>query len=161
YGEMSGSLVCHHCAYATSFTQECPSCHGPFLKQLGAGTQRIEHEVRELFPESKIVRMDSDVTNKRGAHQEIFDKFASGEANILIGTQMIAKGLDVAKVTVVGVLAADAAFNLPDYRSMERGFQLLTQVAGRAGRGHDPGSVVLQTFNTELPALHLACSHNY
>src|SRR5262249_13850918 len=136
-------------------------CRSPFLRQYGLGTQRVEQELKEHFPQTRLLRLDADVAAKKGAYEQVFDTFSSGQADILIGTQMVAKGLDIPNVTVVGVLAADASFNLPDYRSLERGFQLLTQVSGRAGRGDRPGSVVLQTYNTELPALSLAKSHDY
>lgn len=156
-----GYLVCHHCAYTTATADTCPACHSPFIRQFGLGTQRVEEEVQSLFPKAKMLRLDSDITSKRGAYEEIFKKFSAGEADILIGTQIVAKGLDIPRVTLVGVMAADASFNLPDYRSAERGFQLLTQVSGRAGRGHDPGKVFLQTFNMDLPALALAKKQDY
>lgn len=156
-----GRLNCHHCGYTKKASQICPDCDSPFLRQFGLGTQKVEEEARELFPEAKILRLDSDITQRKGAYEEIFHKFADGEADILVGTQIVAKGLDIAKVTLVGVLTADAAFNLPDFRSLERGFQLLTQVSGRAGRGEFPGRVILQTFNTALPALILAKEQNF
>jgi primosomal protein N' (replication factor Y) len=154
-------LACHHCGSRSANPKICPSCAGPFIKQFGIGTQRIESELKEYFPEARILRLDSDVTAKRGAQERILGDFSRGKADFLIGTQMVAKGLDIERVTLVGVLAADAAFNMPDYRSIERGFQLLTQVAGRAGRGKRPGLVVLQTYNTEMPALAWACAHDY
>ncbi|MBX9879050.1 MAG: primosomal protein N' [Candidatus Obscuribacterales bacterium] len=156
-----GYLACHHCGLTFGFKQTCPSCQAPFLREYGLGTQRVEHDLKELFPEARMLRLDSDITQKRGAFEAVLKQFARGEADILIGTQMVAKGLDIANVTLVGVLAADAAFNLPDYRSIERGFQLLTQVAGRAGRGHAPGSVIMQTYNPEMPALNWAKGHDY
>lgn len=156
-----GCFTCHHCGFSRNATEVCPSCQSPFLRQFGLGTQRVEEEANSLFPESRILRLDSDITVKKGAAEAVFKQFAAGEADILIGTQMIAKGIDIPRVTLVGVIAADAAFNLPDYRSLERGFQLLTQVSGRAGRGHALGSVVLQTFNPDLPALDLARKQDY
>ncbi len=156
-----GYLICHHCAFRSGAAEICPSCKSPFIRQFGLGTQRVEQEVRECFPEARLLRLDSDITRERGAADEIFAKFASGQADILIGTQMVSKGLDIENVVLVGVLAADAAFNLPDYRSLERGFQLLTQVSGRAGRGKYKGQVILQTYNLELPALLLAQRHDY
>lgn len=141
--------------------EECPSCKSPFIKQYGLGTQRVEEEVRERYPTSRILRLDSDVTMRKGAHDEILQRFAQGEADVLIGTQMVSKGLDIANVTLVGVMTADAAFNLPDYRSTERGFQLLTQVSGRAGRGERPGVVILQTYDCEMPALTWSKDHDY
>lgn len=156
-----GSFSCHHCGFSMSATDICPSCSGPFLKQAGMGTQKVEAELHHLFPDARIVRLDSDVSARKGAYEEIFETFSSGQADVLIGTQMVAKGLDIARVTLVGVLAADAAFNLPDFRSLERGFQLLTQVSGRAGRGEFPGRVILQTHTTELPALSMAKDQDY
>lgn len=141
--------------------EECPSCKSPFIKQYGLGTQRVEEEVRERYPDSRILRLDSDVTTRKGAHDEILQSFAQGAADVLIGTQMVSKGLDIANVTLVGVMTADAAFNLPDYRSTERGFQLLTQVSGRAGRGERPGVVILQTYDCEMPALEWSKNHDY
>lgn len=156
-----GSLVCHHCGFTTLDWQTCPSCQSPFVKQFGLGTQRVEQEAQELFPTARLLRLDSDITSKRGAYEEVFSKFADGEADILIGTQIVAKGIDIARVSLVGVLAADSAFNLPDYRSVERGFQLLTQVSGRAGRGEYEGEVLLQTYNVDMPALALARRQDY
>ena len=156
-----GYLACHHCGFRQPLKEECSSCQGPFLKIAGVGTQKVEKEVSKFLPAARIVRLDSDVVRRKGAFEEVLAKFTEGEADILIGTQMVAKGLDIAKVTLVGVLLADSAFNLPDYRSSERGFQLLTQVAGRAGRGETPGSVILQTYTPELPVLNLASRHDY
>lgn len=156
-----GRLSCHHCGFQQQAVEACPACHGPFLKQFGLGTQKVEEETHSLLPDARILRLDSDITTRKGAYEEIFHKFVKGDADILIGTQIVAKGLDIARVTLVGVLAADAAFNLPDFRSLERGFQLLTQVSGRAGRGEFPGKVILQTHNTELPALIMAKNQDY
>jgi primosomal protein N' (replication factor Y) (superfamily II helicase) len=156
-----GYLACHHCGFKSSAIIECPACQSPFIRQFGLGTQRIEYEVKELFPDARIVRLDSDVAMKKGSHEEVLHGFAQGEADILIGTQMVAKGLDIANVSLVGVMAADASFNVPDYRAMERGFQLLTQVAGRTGRGEREGKVVLQTYNTDMPVLQWAKVHDY
>jgi primosomal protein N' (replication factor Y) len=156
-----GYYRCHHCNFTTGETHICPACESPYLKHFGLGTQKVEEDVRELFPDARVLRLDSDVTSRRGAFETVLKDFAAGLADILIGTQMIAKGLDIHGVTLVGVLSADSAFNLPDYRTMERGFQLLTQVAGRAGRGDKPGSVILQTYNPEIPALSLAQKHDY
>lgn len=156
-----GYLSCHHCGYTRRNVITCPSCQSPFLKPFGLGTQRVEHECHLEFPGATTLRLDSDVTTRKGAYEKVFEDFSQGRANILIGTQMVAKGLDIPKVTVVGVLAADVSFNLPDYRSTERGFQLLTQVSGRAGRAQHPGKVVLQTYNPQLPALTLARNHDY
>lgn len=156
-----GHLACHHCGFTSPAGVNCPNCSSPFLRQYGLGTQRVEQEIERLFETARTIRLDADIASRRGAMEEVFEKFSSGEADILIGTQMVAKGLDIPAVTLVGVLAADAAFNLPDYRSAERGFQLLTQVSGRAGRGDRPGRVVLQTYDTDMPALRLARNHDY
>ncbi len=158
---LQGHLACHHCGFRSSLKEECPSCSSPFLKESGLGTQKVEQEVHKRHPDARVVRLDSDVAAKKGAYEKVLNQFSQGEADILIGTQMVAKGLDIERVTLVGVLTADAAFNLPDYRSTERGFQLLTQVAGRAGRGERVGEVILQTYAPELEALRLASKHDY
>ncbi len=160
-GPLQGHLACHHCGFRSSLKEECPACSSPFLKESGLGTQKVEMEVRRRHADARVVRLDSDVAAKKGAYEKVLNQFSSGEADILIGTQMVAKGLDIERVTLVGVLTADAAFNLPDYRSTERGFQLLTQVAGRAGRGERVGEVILQTYAPELEALRLASKHDY
>ncbi len=156
-----GHLSCHHCGFRCSAIFQCPACQSPFIRQFGLGTQRIEHDINTLFPQARTLRLDSDIANRKGSHEQVLHGFAEGRADILIGTQMVSKGLDIANVTLVGVIAADAAFNVPDYRSTERGFQLLTQVSGRAGRGDQPGSVILQTYNTEMPVLQWAKTHDY
>lgn len=161
YACEDGRLACHHCGFTSPATTTCPSCRSPFLRQYGLGTQRVEQELKADFPDARLLRLDADTVGKKGAYEKVYETFAGGHADILIGTQMVAKGLDIPKVTLVGVLAADASFNVPDYRSLERGFQLLTQVSGRAGRGAEPGTVILQTYDTELPALKLASSHDY
>lgn len=158
---LNGHLACHHCGFHTSAVELCPSCRSPFIRQFGLGTQRVQEDLQERMEHARILRLDSDVTARKGAHEEILSEFARGGADILIGTQMVAKGLDIANVTLVGILAADAAFNLPDYRTVERGFQLLTQVSGRAGRGDKTGCVVMQTYNIELPGLLWAKDHDY
>ena len=151
----------HHCGFNSKAFVDCPACRSPFIRQSGLGTQKVEQEVHDMFPQCRILRLDSDIAAKKGSHEEVLGSFARGEADVLIGTQMVAKGLDVANVTLVGVIAADGAFNVPDYRSMERGFQLLTQVSGRAGRGDRVGTVVMQTYNPEIPVLSLAKMHDY
>ena len=156
-----GYLSCHHCGFKSSAVIECPACQSPFIRQFGLGTQRIEYEVQELFPKARILRLDSDVTLKKGSHEEVLHGFAQGKADILIGTQMVAKGLDIANVSLVGVMAADSSFNVPDYRAIERGFQLITQVSGQTGRGDSEGRVVLQTYNTDMPVLQWAKVHDY
>jgi primosomal protein N' (replication factor Y) len=159
--QKTGYLACHHCDFRSPMLTDCPSCASQFIKQYGLGTQRVEEELKEQIPEARVLRLDSDTVARRGAHERILGQFAAQEADILIGTQMVAKGLDIERVTLVGVLAADAAFNMPDYRSTERGFQLLTQVSGRAGRGQRQGLVILQTYNADLPALKWSQSQDY
>ncbi|MBU6452495.1 MAG: primosomal protein N' [Cyanobacteria bacterium REEB67] len=157
----SGYLACHHCGFRSPLMSACTACASPFLKESGLGTQKVEEDVHKLFPAARVVRLDSDVAAKKGAYEQVLSDFSQGRADILIGTQMVAKGLDIENVTLVGVLTADAAFNMPDYRSMERGFQLLTQVAGRAGRGAHAGEVILQTYAPDLEALRLASDHDF
>jgi len=154
-------LKCHYCNHAQYFPDECPNCGSTALKASGTGTQKIEEYIKEIFLGYNIARIDSDVLVRKGEHIRLLDKFQKGEIDILIGTQMIAKGLDNPNVTLVGVISADASFNLPDYRASERGFQLLTQVAGRAGRGEFNGRVFFQTYNPDYYALESAKSQNY
>ena len=161
----SMSLKCHYCNRTKSFPEACPKCGSDALRNSGSGTQKIEVLIKELFGnekiEARIERIDSDILTKKNAHIELLDKFQKGEIDILIGTQMIAKGLDNPNVTLVGVISADASFNLPDFRASERGFQLLTQVAGRSGRGEFSGSVIFQTYNPDFYALESAKQQNY
>ncbi len=156
-----GYLACHHCGYEKRTIITCPSCSSPFIKEYGLGTQKVEEFVQSKYPQARLCRLDSDVTARKGAYRDVFERFKRGDADILIGTQIVAKGLDIANVTLVGVLVADAALNMPDYRATERGFQLLSQVAGRAGRGDKPGKVILQTYNADLDVLRLAKSHDF
>ncbi|HEX8299260.1 MAG TPA: primosomal protein N' [Rubricoccaceae bacterium] len=156
----SRNLRCHTCGRAERLPQMCPSCGGPDLRQLGAGTQRVEEEVADVFPEARVLRMDLDTTARRGAHRQLLDRFGRGEADILLGTQMVAKGLDFPRVTLVGVVDADTGMLLPDFRASERAFQLLAQVAGRAGRHDLPGEVFLQTRNPDHPAVRFALAHD-
>lgn len=149
YHRTRNMVCCHYCGYEGERPQYCPVCAGMELSHSGVGTQRIEDELVRKFPEARVLRLDSDVMQKKHAHREIFEAFSSGEGDILVGTQIVAKGLDIGNVTLVGVVSADAAFALPDYKSSERGFQLLTQVAGRAGRGDKPGRVVIQAVQTQ------------
>lgn len=154
-------LKCNHCNFSASSRIVCPNCGGPSLRYFGGGTQRIENEVIDIFPEAKIVRIDRDTVSKRGSHEDLFASFKEGKANVLIGTQLVTKGLDVAAATVVGVVDADTALNLPDFRAAEHTFQLLTQVAGRAGRHSLPGEVVIQTYNPGHYAIKYAAAHDY
>ncbi len=154
-------LVCHHCNYRIPVPIVCPRCLRRRLKFLGAGTQKVEQEARSTFPQARLLRWDSDVTKGRHSHQQILSKFRAHEADVLIGTQMIAKGLDLPLVTLVGVVSADTALNLPDFRAGERSFQLLSQVAGRAGRGTLGGRVIIQTYSPEHYAVQAAAEHDY
>ena len=154
-------LKCHYCSKEISFPDYCPVCGSDALSNSGSGTQKIEVLVKELFPEYRIERIDSDILTKKNAHIELLNKFQKGEIDVLVGTQMIAKGLDNPNVTLVGVISADTGFSVPDFRASERGFQLLTQVAGRAGRGEYKGKVLFQTYNPDYYAFQTAKSQNY
>lgn len=154
-------LKCHYCNHVEYFPDVCPNCGFDGLKNSGTGTQKIEQYIKDLYRGYNIERIDSDVLVRKGEHIRLLEKFQNGEIDILVGTQMIAKGLDNPNVTLVGVISADASFNLPDFRASERGFQLLTQVAGRAGRGEFKGRVLFQTYNPEYYALESAKSQNY
>lgn len=154
-------LKCHYCNHVEYFPDVCPNCGFEGLKNSGTGTQKIEQYIKDLYPDYKVERIDSDVLVRKGEHIRLLDRFQKGDIDILIGTQMIAKGLDNPNVTLVGVISADASFNLPDFRASERGFQLLTQVAGRAGRGEFKGRVLFQTYNPDYYALESAKSQNY
>lgn len=159
--QSSHSLKCHYCGFEAPIPSECPVCHGKNIRYFGTGTQKVEEQLSGYLPEAKILRMDVDTTQKKGSYNEILEKFGRQEANILLGTQMIAKGLDFPNVTFVGVLNADTALGIPDFRSAEKTFQLLTQVSGRAGRGEVAGSVVVQTYNPDHYAIQLAKDHDY
>ena len=156
-----GMLRCHYCGQAMPPPETCPECGGKYIRYFGAGTQKVEEEVQKLLPGVPTVRMDYDTTSGKDGHGKILEEFRSGRARILIGTQMIAKGLDFPQVTLVGVVAADLALNLPDYRSRERAFQLFTQVAGRAGRGSLPGRVIIQTYKPEDQVISFAARQDY
>ena len=154
-------LVCHLCNRRWKLPQECKQCESPRIKLLGVGVEKVESEAARLFPQARLLRWDRDVTRTRGAHDRILSTFLAREADILIGTQMLAKGLDMPGVTVVGVVNADTALHLPDFRSGERTFQLLTQVAGRAGRGERPGRVIIQTYTPDHYAIDAASRYDY
>ena len=161
YHSFNQQLQCHYCGYSTRNPGYCPKCQGENINYLGSGTQRIEKELRQLFPQVRLIRMDLDTTKQKGAHDRILKFFKEGEAEILLGTQMIAKGLDFANVTLVGVISADIGLTLPDYRASERVFQLLTQVAGRAGRSILKGEVVIQSYLYTHYAIQFARNHDY
>jgi primosomal protein N' (replication factor Y) len=155
------SLQCHYCDYRIRAPGDCPKCEGHRLQGMGIGTERLEQEIRSLFPGAQVSRMDRDTTSRRRSHQQILKSLESGKIDILVGTQMIVKGHDFPNVTFVGVVSADTSLHFPDFRSSERTFQLLTQVAGRAGRGEVLGEVVIQTFNPEHYSIQRAKNHNF
>lgn len=154
-------LTCHYCNYEKKPPRECPSCRSVYIRHFGTGTERVEAEVARLFPAARTIRVDVDTTAQRGIYEKMYHAFRRGDADILVGTQMIAKGLDFPNVTLVGVVSADPALNLPDFRAGERAFQLLTQVAGRAGRGRKPGEVIIQTYQPDHYSVVTAQSHDY
>ena len=154
------TLRCHYCGRAERIPPQCPSCGEHALKLLGAGTQRVEEELASVFPAARVLRMDLDTTSRKGAHRQLLDRFGRGEADLLLGTQMVAKGLDFPRVTLVGVVEADTGMLLPDFRAAERTFSLLAQVAGRAGRHDLEGEVILQTRNPDHPAVRFALAHD-
>ncbi|MBR4459609.1 MAG: primosomal protein N' [Clostridia bacterium] len=160
-GGGDGLLHCHYCGRAEPVPALCPACGSRHIRFFGAGTQKVEEELRRRYPGVGIVRMDIDTTSGKDGHAKLLDEFRSGRAQLLVGTQMIAKGLDFPRVTLVGVVAADMTLNLPDYRARERTFQLLTQVAGRAGRGVLPGRVIIQTYKPEDPTIITAAAQDY
>ncbi len=161
YHKADGLLKCHYCDFYTSAPDICPSCSGAAVKPLGAGTQRIEEEIRSAFPNSKIARMDSDSVKGRDGYNELLSMVDSGRIDILLGTQMIAKGHDFPSVTLVGIVDADTGLNLPDFRAAEKSFQLITQAAGRAGRGDSEGEVIIQTLNPDHYAVRHSLRHDY
>ncbi len=161
YHKRINSLSCHYCGYTQKNVDVCPSCGSKYVKYFGTGTQKIEEELKNLFPEAKVIRMDTDTTSKKGGHERILDEFSKGDADILLGTQMVTKGLDFHEVTLVGVLAADTALAIDDFRANERSFSLFTQVCGRAGRGDTAGRAVIQTYQPFNSTIRLAKTHDY
>ncbi len=159
FHESSGKLVCHHCGYSTDPPPVCPRCQSAYLKKFGAGTERVEAELSAVTG-LPIIRMDADTTSGKGGHEKALARFEALESGILLGTQMVAKGLDYPEVTLVGVINADTTLHMPDFRSAERTHQLLSQVAGRAGRGEKPGTVVIQTYWPDHPAIQAASTHD-
>ena len=157
----NGYLICHYCGRAEKVSKVCPKCNSKYVKFFGAGTERVELEVKKYFPKSKVLRMDVDTTTHKNSHESIYNSFKNGEADILIGTQMVSKGLDFKNVILVGVLAADMSLNLPDYRASERTYQIITQVAGRAGRGEDEGKVIVQSYTPNHYSLNYAKEEDY
>ncbi len=161
YHRFSEKLKCHYCGHEEYVPQVCPECTSDHIRFFGTGTQKVEEELHRLFPEARVLRMDVDTTSRKGSHEVLLDAFGRGEADILLGTQMIAKGLDFPDITLVGVLSADTSLHLPDYRSAERTFQLLTQVSGRAGRHDKAGEVIVQTYTPEHYAIELSKEQLY
>ena len=161
YHKTESRTRCHYCGAVKPLPKECPNCKKPFIKQFGIGTEQVEEAVRRLFPSVKTLRMDTDTMREKGSYERLLSSFHRGDAQVLIGTQMIAKGHDFPNVTLVGVVSADTTLNLPDYRAPERTFQLLTQVAGRAGRDNLPGRVVLQTYEPQHPIIRFAKAQDY
>lgn len=157
----TGRLACHHCDISADTPTVCPQCGGKYIRFFGTGTEKLEEELRTLLPEARVVRMDRDTTGKKFAHQEILTAFRRGEYDILLGTQMVAKGHDIPLVTAVGIISADSALNLPDFRVAERTFMLITQAAGRAGRGDRPGRVLVQGYNPRHYAVESAIAQDY
>jgi len=153
-------LLCHYCGYSIPTADICPECSGK-LKFIGAGTQKIEKELNDLYPEIRIIRMDADTTTRINSHDKLLSSFRKHEADILLGTQMVTKGLDFENVTLVGVLSADTSLYMSDYRANEKTFSLITQVVGRSGRGEKPGRAVIQTFTPEHKVITLASRQDY
>ncbi len=161
YHSVEKRLICHRCRYSIPVSPSCPRCSRRNLRLLGIGTQRVEEEIRHFFPEARLLRWDRDVITRRYAHEELLKNFRDHKADVLIGTQMIAKGLDLPQVTLAGVINADTGLNFPDFRSSERTFQLLCQVAGRAGRGVKAGKVIIQTYSPDNYIIEAAAKHDY
>jgi primosomal protein N' (replication factor Y) len=154
-------MICHYCGFTKVSPQICPKCREFTLKPIGLGTEKIKEEIEALFPQSRVARADRDEIDSRKSLEDFLNKVGAGEIDIIVGTQMIAKGHDFPNLTLVGTLAADMGLHFPDFRSSERTFQLLTQVSGRAGRHTQPGRVVIQAFMPEHPAIQFAANHDY
>ncbi|MBU5488618.1 primosomal protein N' [Clostridium sp. MSJ-8] len=157
----NGYLICHYCGRAIKETKICPKCKSKYVKFFGTGTEKVENEVKKIFKDARVMRMDIDTTRQKNSHEQIYNSFKNGDADILIGTQMVTKGLDFKNVTLVGILAADISLNIPDYRANERTFQIVTQVAGRAGRGDKRGKVIIQSYTPGNAILKYAMENNY
>ena len=161
YHRYNQQMKCHYCGYESGVPNTCPECESDHIRYFGTGTQKVEEELGKIFPEAKVIRMDVDTTSRKGSHEKLLTEFQEGHADILLGTQMIAKGLDFPNITLVGVLSADTMLHLPDFRSSEKTFQLLTQVSGRAGRHELAGEVVIQTYSPEHYSIELAGEQDY
>lgn len=161
YHKKTNTGRCHYCGYEEQIPTECPECKSKYIKPFGVGTQRIEEEIKSIFPDIRVLRLDKDTTSKKGSFEEILNKFKNREADVLIGTQMLSKGLDFDNVTLVGILSADMILKFPDFKSAETTFQLVTQVAGRAGRSYKDGKVILQTYDTNHYAIKHAINYDF
>lgn len=161
FHKSTNNLICHYCGYQKKKDEVCPECHEASLNYYGLGTERLEEKIKEMYPDARVVRMDQDTTRNKGSHEKIIGEFKEYKYDILLGTQMISKGLDFPKVTLVGVINADASLNIPDYRSSEVTYSLLSQVAGRAGRSDKPGEVIIQTFNPDNYVIECVKNNNY
>ncbi|MBW4694853.1 MAG: primosomal protein N' [Lyngbya sp. HA4199-MV5] len=161
HSEATPLLRCHYCNHTQLLPKDCPTCRSTYFKYFGSGTQRIAQAIAHEFPDFRLIRFDSDTTRTKGAHRALLTQFADGEADLLVGTQMLAKGIDLPQVTLVGIVSADGLLHMADYRANERAFQTLTQVAGRCGRGEEPGRVILQTYSPEHPVIQAVQHHAY
>lgn len=161
YHRVNEHMKCHYCGYESYVPKHCPECNSEYIRYFGTGTQKVQEELGKVLPEARVIRMDVDTTGKKGSHERLLTEFKDGKADILLGTQMIAKGLDFPNITLVGVLSADTMLHLPDFRASEKTFQLLTQVSGRAGRHQLPGEVIIQTYTPEHYSVELASHHDY
>ena len=161
YHRVNEQMKCHYCSFEAPVPKSCPECNSEYIRYFGTGTQKVEDELGKILPEARIIRMDVDTTGRKGSHERLLKDFQDGKADILLGTQMIAKGLDFPNITLVGVLSADTMLHLPDFRSSEKTFQLLTQVSGRAGRHELPGEVIIQTYTPEHYSIELAGTQDF
>ncbi|MBC6168028.1 primosomal protein N', partial [Listeria booriae] len=161
YHQAHNQMKCHYCGYQEAVPHHCPSCESEQIRYFGTGTQKVQESLAKLIPEARVIRMDVDTTSKKGSHEKLLNQFRDKEADVLLGTQMIAKGLDFPDITLVGVLNADTMLHLPDFRASEKTFQLLTQVSGRAGRHLLTGEVIVQSYNPEHYSIQYAKMHDY
>lgn len=161
YHKAKGEVICHYCGHKETVPTTCPVCHSGYIKHFGTGTEKVEEMAKEAFPEATIDRLDMDTASGKGSIERILSRFGKGKTDLLIGTQLVAKGLDFANVGLVGIISADISLNIPDYRSPERTFQLITQAAGRAGRGNQPGKVIIQTYSPDHYAIEAASNQDY
>jgi primosomal protein N' (replication factor Y) len=161
YHRVNEQMKCHYCGHESHVPKQCPECSSDYIRYFGTGTQKVEDELGKILPEARVIRMDVDTTGRKGSHERLLTDFQNGRADILLGTQMIAKGLDFPNITLVGVLSADTMLHLPDFRASEKTFQLLTQVSGRAGRHELPGEVIIQTYTPEHYSVELAGTQDY